>query len=66
MRTALTHARDALGLIGAVTLILYIVVVPHRPEAGGPGEGLRSAAISEAELPSTGSQRMAAIPEATP
>lgn len=66
MRTALTHARDTLGLIGAVTLILYIVVMPHHPDSVGSGDGLRTAAVEEAERPPTESQRVAAVLEAKP
>ena len=66
MRTSLTHARDALGLIGAVTLILYIVVMPHRPDSLGPGDGLRTAAIDQAEMPRESHRVAEVIPEVTP
>ena len=67
MRTSLTHARDALGLIGAVTLILYIVVVPHRPESVDPDASLRTVAIDQAEMALSESHRVAeVIPEVQP
>jgi hypothetical protein len=42
MRTALTHARDGICLFGAVALVLYFTLVPHRVPAGGGTEHPRS------------------------
>ena len=67
MRRALTHARDWSCLVAAIALILYITVVPQRPQGDRPGSGATMTASLEAIEPG---ERVAvaagtALPETT-
>ena len=70
MRRALTHARDWSCLVAAIALILYITVVPQRPQGDRPGSGATMTASLEPIVAIEPGERVAvaagtALPETT-